>query len=333
MVGCLIDANLKRMEVGGFKFPLGVYPVEDMTPRAGYTLNFEPADGDDEGGDWEEWPDRYVFDAVLSAERVPALCRLLLSLLPGRVYPILDVLGHDAFREVDPYIAYETVPVEVFTDAIRRFKDFFFEDGMCGFGAMAEEPFLYVFVDEHKIVTIRAEPTLKERVEKLLKAFDLEQIEEPAGADAASHEHRTVLLMPEDKPELLGVDEIVEQLRDRWQLVLNVDPDTNLDDEGKDLGITAWRCVVRVENQGQPAKYAELLLHADCLRVAEEAAMTSVEKLAGKKGGDPEDLVIVASDRLTAEMFDDMLAALPKKVKRPSPGPVVSGVVKTCRWL
>ena len=329
MVGCQLEDSLKRVETNGFKFPLGVYPVEEMTPRQGYTLTFEPADGDDdEGGEWEEWPDRYVFDAVLSAERVGPLCRLLFSLFPGRVFPILDVLGHDAFREIDPYIAYELVPLEVFTDAVRRFRDFFFEDGMCGFGAMSEAPFFYVFIDEHKIVTIRAEPTLKERIEKLLKAFDLEQIEEPAGADAASHEHRTVLAVPEDKPEMLGPEEIVEQLRDHWQLVLNVDPDGNVDDEGNNLGTTAWRCVLRLGEPAKP-KYAEVLLYADCLKVAEEAAFAAVERLAGKHGPSLDDGSVVASDRLTPEQMTELLG----KKKKTSHGPAVSGTVRSCKWL
>lgn len=329
MVGCQLEENLTRQEKGDFKFPLGVYPVEEMTPRQGYTLTFEPADGEDEHGEeWEEWPDRYVFDAVLSAERVPALCRQLFAMFPGRVYPILDVLGHDAHREIDPYIAYELVPIEVFTDAVRRFKDYFFEDGMCGFGAMSEAPFFYVFIDEHKIVTIRAEPTLKERIEKLLKAFDLEQVEEPAGADAASHEHRTVLAVPEDKPEMLGPEEIVEQLRDHWELVLNVDPEGNVDDEGNNLGTTPWRCVVRIGDLPK-ARYAEVLLYADCLRVAEESAFRAADRLAGKSGSGVEDAVIVASDRLTPEQMNGMLG---KKKKLPQ-GPAASGTVRSSKWL
>src|SRR5262249_25151279 len=137
-----VDKSIQRIEVDGVNFPLGVYPVEELKPRTGYTIHFEPADGDD--GEWEEWPDRYVFDIFVSATRVATLCRMLFSLLPGRVYPILDVLGQDEFREIDPYVAYELVSQERFLDAVRRYRDFFFEDGLVGFGAMSEEPFVYV---------------------------------------------------------------------------------------------------------------------------------------------------------------------------------------------
>jgi hypothetical protein len=327
MLGCALDPNLKRHEVGDFKFPLGVYPVNKMTPKTGYTIHFEPADsesgpstpmevdergepiegsGEDApglasfaqgGGEWEPWPERFVFDVVISAERLESFCRMLFALLPDRIYPIIDFLGHDAFREVDPYMAYEQVPLDVFTDGVARFRDFFFEDGMCGFGAMCETPFLYFFVDEHKIVTIRVEPSYKERIERLLAAFDLAQVTDPAGADSASHEHRTVLTAPSGRDDLLTAEEILERLRDRWNLMLNVDPEGNVDDEGKELGTTLWRVVVRVDSfkfdEGnsvfKPAdfdralsRYAHVIVYADNLNLAEQVAQDEVEKLVAR---------------------------------------------------
>ncbi|MFQ5457704.1 MAG: hypothetical protein ACE5FC_04535, partial [Myxococcota bacterium] len=115
-------------------------------------------------------------------------------MLPGRIYPILDVLGSDAFREIDPYLAYEPVGVEKFYEGILEMGDWLFEDGMVGFGAMSLSPFIYIFLDEHKIATVRVETSAKERIEKLLAAFDLRPKEEIRGADAAEHEHRSVLL-------------------------------------------------------------------------------------------------------------------------------------------
>ena len=312
MIGCALDPKLTRKEVGDFKFPLGAYPIETMTPVAGYTLHFEPADSDNNPEEWEAWPDRYVFDIVVSTERLEPLCRLLFSMLPSRIFPIVDFLGHDAFREVDPYMAYELVPLDMFTDGIRRFRDFFFEDGMCGFGAMCEEPFLYMFIDEHKIVTIRVDPGMKDRIERVLKAFGLAEVEESAGSDAASHEHRSVLLVRPEHPDLLGAEEIVERLRERWNLVLNIDPETNIDEEGEPLGVTPWRIIVRVDSNvapradapplttediktpsgpksgGTPQRkpvpefvqhYAHVLLYADSLRAAEETAQTEIEHL------------------------------------------------------
>lgn len=246
---CRVDQSIERVVVDGFAFPLGAYPVEGMEPKPGFTLAFESADGDDSGEDseWEEWPDRYVFDILIAATRVESLVRSLLAMLPGRVYPILDVLGHDAFREVDPYVSYDLIGLDRFTEALRRYRGYFFEDGLVGFGAMSDEPFLYIFVDEHKIITVRCETALKERVDALLAAFDLKEVETIAGADSATHEHRAVLDAPEERPELLTADEIVEELREEWRLSLNIDPETNVDDSGTDLGITGWRCLVRYD--------------------------------------------------------------------------------------
>ncbi|MEC9372674.1 MAG: hypothetical protein VYC34_02480, partial [Planctomycetota bacterium] len=129
-----LDTTLERTEKNGFVFPLGVYPVEDLAPREGCAVEFEAGDGGE--GEWEEWPDRYVFDIVISQDRLPALCRALFSLLPPRIYPILDVLGADAYREVDPYIAYDLVGVDRFLDKTHEYQDWFFEDGLVGFGAM-----------------------------------------------------------------------------------------------------------------------------------------------------------------------------------------------------
>src|SRR5204863_9125696 len=132
----------------------------------------------------------------------------------------------------------------------------------------------------HKIITARAEPELKEKIEKVLHAFDLEPTESPAGADSASHEHRAILATADDRPDLLTVDEIVEHLRDEWRLVLNVDPETNVDEEGRELGMTPWHSLVRVAAEGdEKSRYAEAIVMADCLRVAEELALDAAEDL------------------------------------------------------
>lgn len=319
---CQADPAIERVEIAGFKFPLGVYPVEEVTPKAGYVMEFEPADGNTDENDWEEWPDRYMFDIVMSSHRLQAFCRHIFWMLPGRVYPILDVLGHDAYREIDPFISYDLVATERFYDALRRYNDFFFEDGMCGFGAMSESPFFYAFVDEHKIVTIRVEPELKEKIEKLLEAFDVEPTRsgsEPAGADAAAHEHRTVLLMPEESPELLGPDEIVERLRDDWSLVLNIDPDANNDEDGQELGSTPWRCVVRCEPaEGKDVsalpRYAEIVLEADCLREAEEIAFEATDRLCedGKFADAYDDAVLLQADRVLPETLAELIGSEPQ---------------------
>lgn len=291
-------------------FPLGVYPIEHAEPRAGYSVTFEAADSGEEPGEWEEWPDRYAFEVVVPAERLRPLVRSLTGLLPPRVYPILDFLGHDAYREIDPYIAYDLVGLDRFLDGLQFADAFLYEDGLCGFGAMCDDPFVYFFVDEHKILTVRIPADHRERAERVLKAFDLEEIDEPAGADSAAHEHRTVLLAPDDRPELLNADEVVERLRDEWALTLNIDPEDNADEEGNPLGLTPWRCVLRlaIEKQREPV-YVEVLLWASCYRVAEDASEPAAIRAAGVDDELIEDVFPAAMDRLLPEDLGKFLTA------------------------
>lgn len=360
MARCRVDPSLKRVEMRGFAFPLGVYPVEDIEPKAAYTVAFEPADGDSDplspnysaerdepeipeapgtgprsgrgpkrdaddlgdapqpmsSGEWEEWPDRYVYDILVPSPRVEPLLRSLVSVLPGRIYPILDFLGQDEWREVDPYVSYDLLGLDRFLDAIKRFSGFFFEDGLVGFGIMSEEPFIYVFVDEHKVVTVRVQADMKEKIEAVLAAFDLEQTEALLSADSVTHEHRSVLDAPEERRDLLTPEEIVEDLRDQWRLVLNIDPESNVDEEGNDLGITGWRCIMRydppipagagdrpdapvqakpeTEREAETAKpapaappdprYCQVFLTAENLNRAAELALEALEQLLGREG-------------------------------------------------
>ncbi|MFG0298834.1 MAG: hypothetical protein ACF8K1_04445 [Phycisphaerales bacterium JB047] len=308
MPTCLIDPNIERKVMSGFKFPLGVYPVEAMTPRIGYTAEFEPEDVAEDMGDWEAWPDQYVFDIVVPADRVEPLWQQLFAMMPGRVFPIIDYIGHDAYREIDPYMAYEPIGKEKVTNALRQYRPFFFEDGMVGFGAVSEEPFFYIFVDEHKITTVRVEPEYRSRVERLLEAFEIPEIAEPAGADAAAHEHRSILITSPDRPDLINGDEILERMRDAWRLVLNVDPDTNVDDEAKPLGITPWQCLARFSTDQSPhEQYAHVMLTADCLRRAEELTQDTVIKRANPDG-DWFDVMVISANRMTSDQANELLA-------------------------
>lgn len=352
----MIDKALQRTTTGEFAFPLGVYPVEPLTPAPGYVAEFEPADASEsfisgaEVDDWEEWPDRWMFDVLLPAHRVRGFINMLLPLFPGRVYPILDVLGHDAYREIDPYIAYELVGIDRIYDGIRDYSEWLFEDGLVGFGVMSLDPFLYAFVDEHKIITIRAELALKETIEKLLAAFDLTPVEKLAGPDSVEHEHRTVLPNPEDESRPMTSEEIIEDLRDLWLLQFNIDGSTNLDDQGNDLGITAWRCIARCnpppddEDGDAPPRYAELILRAGSLDQAEEIAADALAASSAPVTPSPESptkpstdesgesapgfgsIEFVAHDRLTPEDFMQML-------DRATPPDLTTTGVDDLRWL
>ncbi len=315
-----LDTSITRITKGDFAFPLGVYPVEECAPTPGYAVQFEAADGADGEADWEEWPDRYVYDIVITADRLPNFARSLFALLPQRIFPILDVLGNDAFREIDPYIAYDLVGFDRFVEELRRHGAWFFEDGMVGFGAMSLEPFLYIFIDEHKVVTIRAEIALRDRVEAVLAAYDVPAIEDPQGADAAAHEHRCVLVTPPEQQDILTPEEITEELLDSWRLRLNIDRSNNVDDEGAELEITAWRCLIRLSSRQGRRLYAEILLTAASLSELDDLVQDEVERhihqlvsapsstLAESNEMDAfEELALIFSDRITPPELEKLL--------------------------
>lgn len=319
------ESSVDRVIVDGFPFPLGVYPVERSHPRSGYTVDFEPADGGDADSDWEEWPDRYMFDIVAPADRIRPLVRSLLALLPARVYPILDVLGEDAYREVDPYIAYDPVPLDRFLDATHRHKEWLFEDGLVGFGAMSEDPFLYIYVDEHKIVTVRASGPARERVEKVLEAFDIAPVAELAGVDATAHEHRSVLGAGRAGP---SEEEILEELLVAWRLQINIDRETNIDDSGDDLGVTAWRCLVRLEEEDGPAHYGDVWVRAGCYDDAERFAVDAAADAAGFDiDAEGASVLVIIADRMTPEDFARALERFAEETGRPRPIAGEVGVV------
>src|SRR5262249_17382450 len=151
-----------------------------------------------------------------------------------------------------------------------------------------------------------------------------------AGADAAAHEHRGVLATADDRPDLLTADEIVEQLRDEWRLVLNVDPETNLDDDGHELGLTPWHCLIRCIAEGdEQARYLETVLIATGLREAEELALDAADESRPKEIEQWEEAAVVVSDRLNEETLTDSLKTrnLPPPVK-----PWEAGLI-TQAWL
>lgn len=295
-------------------------PGDEASDEAGDGALGRSEGGADADGEFEPWPDRYVWDINIRHGRVEALIRALLAIMPGRVYPILDVLGNDAYREVDPYMAVELVGQERLAEGLRRFRSFLCEDGLVGFGAMSEEPFVYLFVDEHKIVTVRAEVAMKERVEAVLEAFDLPQTDQLVGVDSATHEHRSVLHAPPDQPELLTAEEILEELQDIWNLELNLDPHTNLDEQGNELGETGWRALVRLVGNAGTVRYVEAYLTADCYAAARDRAVEAAHELAQAEGDaellgehDPVDVAVLTCDRLLPE---DLEKARSKAKKR-----------------
>ena len=80
--------DLKRSEVEGYQFPLGIEPISLPAPKQGYTLEYTPGDDGD--------PDTYAFHIVLSHDRLSAVIRDAFDFLPAEVVPIVEIGSRDA---------------------------------------------------------------------------------------------------------------------------------------------------------------------------------------------------------------------------------------------
>lgn len=315
---CANDPKLTRLVAkNGFQFPLGAIPAENLEPREGYHVEFESSQ--------QDWPDCYMFDIVVSAEKIEPLLRDLLTLAPTKLIPILDVRGDDAYREMDPYIGAQEIDRSDLLAMLSAARPFLLEDGHCGFGALSEDPLFYIYVDDHKIITVRVSLQEAGEVEDVLQRRGVEADVEPVGVDAVAHDHLDTLWTDDNRTDLLDFYGMLDTLRFEWALELNVDPDLNVDDDGRRLGTTAWRVLLLLEPMpGQPrwrgaerdkagptGRYAEVLLAADSLNQVDELVMRLGRQLPGYR------LVeLVTADRIRP---DELAEALSEEVELSDP--------------
>ncbi len=236
-----LRTDLARESVGGFQLPLGIEAAGVPHPTEGYLVTFREGE--------EEEPDTYVFEATASHERVRGLFRDALDLLPGEVRGILEIESLDAYRSLDVHLGIEPIDRDDFLADIAEFEPVILEDASIGVGGNADEPFVEVFIDGWKTVTIEVPIELKSRVESLLARHGLEETDETWPPDEEGRLFSTVTVRPVlqvTDTQDPNIDEIALQLRERWALELDIDPQRNLDEQGVELGLTLWHAIVMV---------------------------------------------------------------------------------------
>lgn len=264
-----IRSDLKRERVGAFQLPLGLLAEGLPEPRQGFVMLFREGE--------EEQPDTYLFEATISQERLRPLLQQALDLLPGEVRGIVEVESLDAYRTLDVYLGTEPIARDELLSDYREFEAVLLEDAAIGFGANAEEPFVEVFLDGWKTLSIEVPVELKSRVESLLARHGLSEVEhtwppDPEESLYGSVQVRPVLEVRDERDP--NIDEVVLQLRERWALELDVDPYRNLDEQGVELGPTLWHAIVMVLPQDSPpSEGAYMNLWATAASLAEVEAM------------------------------------------------------------
>ncbi len=248
-----LRSDLRRAVIDGFALPLGIAPGEIKAPLQGYTVAYTPG--------IEDEPDTYSFYVAVSHERVGPLVRRAFELLPQSLCAIVEISSRDAYRLVDVYLSDEEIPIGRFRDTWGRWQEILLEDGSIGAGANSESPFIEVFLDQWKGLSIIIPLDMRDEVEAMLDQLGLEEVPQtwPVGDDNPELDRVQIRPVLEDG-ETTGVDidDVLFQLRHDWRLELNVDPDTNVDDVGRQLGMTLWHAVVGVESESGPDGQTEI---------------------------------------------------------------------------
>lgn len=239
-----LRSDLTRAVIGDFQLPLGVEPGVLPAPTPGYTLTFNQAA--------EDGPDTYSFDIVVSHEKLaPLLNEAFDVLLPEEVFAIVEIGSRDAYRSTDVYLSGEPLPRNEFLESWKHYESVLLEDSSIGAGANSEEPFVEVFIDHFKGLFIQVPVDMRERVEEILQRAGVREVAETWPKSVMDLPFDMAVIRPviatmEGEPDL--TDELLFELRQMWSLDLNIDIDRNLDEGGKNLGLTLWYAEVMLEH-------------------------------------------------------------------------------------
>jgi hypothetical protein len=300
-----LRSDIQRVVIDGFALPLGFVPG-DMdklpVPSPGYTLDYVVGEDDE--------PDTYSFYVVTSHEQLARLTERVFELLPDEVHGIVEIGSRDAYRSLDVYLAEETIRIEEFLDGWHRYESFLLEDGSIGSGANSEEPFVEVFLDQWKGLSVHVPVMMRETVESILASFKLTEVAQTWPAlddDTANEALRVRPVLSEEDEYSPGVDEMLLQLREAWRLELNIDREANVDDSGRELGHTLWHAMVIICSSARPSveAYASVWATASSLAEMERLVDVSIEKV-----DDWEFVVIYTIDRIAYDERPDELAEL-----------------------
>jgi len=296
-----LQNDLTRATIDGFALPLGLLPVGVDAPMQGFTIDYEPARDED--------PDTYTFNVVVSHELVKPLFERLLSLMPDTVFGIVEIGSRDAYRPVDVYMGHTPVSLGTFRTMLADLDPFIYEDAALAVGALGEEPYIEIFLDQWKGILVHAPLSMRDEVERLLLECGLHEVPEtwPRDDNGRALEGlrpRQVLAIEDEYSA--DVDEVLLQLRHAWYLELNVDPERNVDEAGRDLGRTLWHAMVIVESLDDPegGAYASIWATAGSLREVEHLITDTIDASGRWRFSDLYTLDRVAYDERPQELND-----------------------------
>ncbi len=302
-----LRSDLRRERAGQFGYPLGVVPPDAEEPHQGWTKTLD--DGPDAGGTTAS------YHVLVSSDRLKPLIDAAFGLLPTRVAAIVELGSCDAYRRVDVFMSAEPISLEAFRDIWEHYEPFLLEDATMAIGANAESPVIEVFLEQDKVLHLHVPDGMTSEVERMFKRFDLNEVECHWDRQLPENdvlEIRPVLASGEGFTE--SIDDLLLDLKLAWDLVLNIDPDRNVDDGGRELGLTLWHALVVIESRDPPLeRTASASIWATARSLSE---MQAIVEDALAVYADWSIVADYAVDRVAYDERPDDLATLPPRRRR-----------------
>ncbi len=302
MTAFSLRPDIERTVIDGFALALGIAPGNVTPPTVGYTVAYTSGHDDE--------PDTYSFYVAVSHERVAPILAIVFSLLPEEVCAIVEISSRDAYRQTDVFLSYEEISREDFLRTWDQWEPILLEDGSIAAGANSESPFVEIFVDQWKGVSIIVPLDMHDDVERLLASAGLKEVQETW----ALGNENPALDKVQIRPVLAAldgmaadIDDVLTELRHDWRMELNIDPDTNVDEGGRHLGFTLWHALLdlhRVDDTGQMADMS-LWATAGSLTELEELIEGELERTGEWMLGD-----VYLTDRIAFDERPDELSDL-----------------------
>ncbi len=302
MTAFSLRPDIERTVIDGFALALGITPGDVTPPTVGYTIAYT-ASHDDE-------PDTYSFYVAVSHEHVAPILQKVFSLLPDEVCAIVEISSRDAYRQTDVFLSHEEISKREFLRTWDQWEPILLEDGSIAAGANSESPFVEIFVDQWKGVSIIVPLDMHDDVERLLASAGLNEVQQTwtlGNENPALDQVQIRPVLADLDGMAADIDDVLIELRHDWRMELNIDPDTNVDEGGRRLGLTLWHAVLDLHRVSDTPQMADMSLWATAGSLAqlEELIEGELEQSGEWMLGD-----VYSTDRIAFDERPDELSDL-----------------------
>lgn len=191
-----------------FRYPLGVELIEGENHRQheGYDVIYLK----------DEDPPRYQYAIAVSADVVGESFRRLAELLPAQVCVVLEIPSpEEPGGEMCDVWTSPPVERELFLQEFRAHERLFVHDGLVGYGAVAPDGSVEVFLDEHKLVYLYV-PDM-EKVDAVLAAIGIRALDVVRHFSELGHVHMSLSGKGAGEPYWEAAETLKRVLGLRWE--------------------------------------------------------------------------------------------------------------------